>query len=250
MPLCATYLGSARIRFHKSLHLRRRRIEHHRFLLIESGRGEFRFSDTSLTIDGRHLILLSPGERETHYSAALPVSYLYVEFDIDGDTDADLIPGPYHECSAESIHWQTLTSIVTSVHRERGIGVDQLLLSALQLALLDTTGQRSDHSPIDERIRKALMHIEQHLDRPLRVPDLAAEAGLSLPHFRRLFLKTLNVSPKEYLIRERMHHARNILRTEGLQVGEVADLLHFENAFQFSNQYKKVHGHSPLHDRR
>ena len=244
----ATYLGSARIRFHKSLHLRRRRIDHHRFLLIESGRGEFRFSDTSLSIDGRHLLLLSPGQRETCYSAAVPVSYLYVEFDVDSDTD--LIPGPYHECSADSIHWQTLTAMITSVHRERGIGVDLLLVAAVQLAQLNPTGPRSDRSAIDPRIRKAVTYIEQHLDQILRVPDLAAAAGLSLPHFRRLFLKTLKVSPKQYLIRERMHHARNILRTEGLQVGEVADLLHFENAFQFSNQYKKVHGHSPLQDRR
>ncbi len=242
----ATYLGSARIRFHKSLHLRRRRIDHHRFLLIESGRGEFRFSDTSLSIDGRHLLLLSPGQRETLYSAARPVSYLYVEF----DSNADLITGPYHECSPDSIHWQTLAAIITSVHRERGIGVEHLLVSAIQLAQLNPTGPRSDRSAIDQRIRKALTFTEQHLDQPLRVPDLAAAAGLSLPHFRRLFLKTLKVSPKAYLIRERMHHARNILRTEGLQVGEVADLLHFENAFQFSNQYKKVHGHSPLHDRR
>jgi len=28
-------------------------------------------------------------------------------------------------------------------------------------------------------------------------------------------------------------------------VGEVADLLQFETVYQFSNQYKKVHGHSP-----
>jgi len=244
----ATYLGSARIRFHKELHLRRRKIDHHRFLLIESGRGEFRFSDTSLDIDGRHLLLLTPGERETHYSAAVPGSYLYVEFDVDSDTA--LVPGPFRECSAESIHWQTLAALITSVHRERCVGVDQLLAAAIQLALLEPASQRSDHSTIDKRIRAALTYIEQHLDQPLRVPDLAAGAGLSLPHFRRLFVKALNVSPKEYLIRERMHHARNILRTEGLQVGEVAGLLNFENAFQFSNQYKKVHGHSPLQDRR
>jgi len=248
MPPHATYLGSARIRFHKSLHLRRRRIDHHRFLLIDSGRGEFHFGDSSLKIDGRHLFLLTPGERETHYSSAVPVSYLYVEFEIDSHNG--LVPGPYHECAPDSIHRQTLAAMITSIHRERGIDMDLLLASAIQLALLDPNGPRNDRAGTDLRIRKALTFIEHHLDQALRVPDLAAEAGLSVPHFRRLFLKTLKVSPKEYLIRERMHHARNILRTEGLQVGEVADLLNFENAFQFSNQYKKVHGHSPLHDRR
>ncbi|MGZ0163103.1 MAG: hypothetical protein ACKVII_04245 [Planctomycetales bacterium] len=45
-----------------------------------------------------------------------------------------------------------------------------------------------------------------------------------------------------------MNYARRILQSEGLRVGEVAGLLQFETVYQFSNQYKKVHGHSPTQD--
>ena len=45
-----------------------------------------------------------------------------------------------------------------------------------------------------------------------------------------------------------MNYARRILQSEGLRVGEVAGLLQFEAVYQFSNQYKKVHGHSPTQD--
>ncbi|MDF1824157.1 MAG: helix-turn-helix domain-containing protein [Verrucomicrobiales bacterium] len=63
------------------------------------------------------------------------------------------------------------------------------------------------------------------------------------------FRKKAATAPKEYLMRERMRYARKILQTEGLRVGEVADLMQFETVFQFSNQYKNVHGHSPMKDR-
>lgn len=58
----------------------------------------------------------------------------------------------------------------------------------------------------------------------------------------------MSLGPKEYLLRERMNYARRILKSEALRVGEVADLLQFETVYQFSNQYKKVHGHSPGQD--
>ena len=58
----------------------------------------------------------------------------------------------------------------------------------------------------------------------------------------------MSIGPKEYLLRERMDHARRMLQSESLRVGEVADLLQFETVYQFSNQYKKVHGHSPTQD--
>jgi AraC family transcriptional regulator len=93
-----------------------------------------------------------------------------------------------------------------------------------------------------------LDYIDRHLDHPLRVAELAREAGLSEPQFRRVFRNAMSVGPKAYILQARMNYARRILQSEGLRVGEVADLLKFETVYQFSNQYKKVHGHSPAQD--
>ena len=150
--------------------------------------------------------------------------------------------------SSSSAHFKTLCALIDSLDRERGRNTDCLLPAAVELALLESA-ESDGHNAIDPRIRCALHFIDQNIDRSIRVPELAAEAGLSVPHFRRLFHQALEIGPKEYLIRERMHHARKILQTEDLRVGEVADVPHFENVFQFSNQYKKIHGHSPLQDR-
>ncbi len=238
-----TYVGSAHIRFQKSLHLRPRKIGNHRFLFVESGRGEFHFPSKTLKFVDRTLLLLAPGMREIRYQSGRPVSYLYVEFSIPGT----LIRHPFLECPATSPHFQTLVNLLRSVNQERGVGVAHLIPAAIDLALLHPASL--DSSAPDSRIQRALNHLDGRLDHPLKVSDLAGEAGLSLPHFRRLFQKSVGIAPKEYLMRERMRYARKILQTEGLRVGEVADLMQFETVFQFSNQYKKVHGHSPVNDR-
>lgn len=46
-----------------------------------------------------------------------------------------------------------------------------------------------------------------------------------------------------------MHYARKVLENEGLRASDVGELLRFETVYQFSKQYKKVHGHSPTQRR-
>ena len=238
-----SYVGSAHIRFQKSLHLRPRQIENHRFLFVESGRGEFVFPAETLKLVGRTLLLLAPGMREIRYQSGRPVSYLYVEF----RTPTELISHPFLEYPATSPHYQTLVNLLRSINQEKGGGVDYLILAAIDLALLHPAS--IDATAPDSRIQRTLNHIDGRLDHSPKVSELAEEAGLSIPHFRRLFQKTVGIAPKEYLMCERMRYARKILQTEGLRVGEVADLMQFETVFQFSNQYKKIHGHSPVNDR-
>jgi len=61
-----------------------------------------------------------------------------------------------------------------------------------------------------------------HLDRPLRVADLAEAAGMSLRTFTRHFRAETGDSPTEWLIRERVRHAQHLLETTDLPVDAVA----------------------------
>jgi hypothetical protein len=64
-PDSIVFVGGDQIRFHQSLHFRPRQIENYRFLFVESGCGEFLFADETLPIDGRTLLMLAPGPRDT-----------------------------------------------------------------------------------------------------------------------------------------------------------------------------------------
>ena len=242
MPNSIIYVGGAHVRFHQSLHLRPRQIGNYRFLFVESGRGEFFFADESLPVQGRTLLLLSPGMRETRYSDTEPVSYFYIEFKSPDTLMAD----PFLKCLESSPHFQTIVCLLRSTLRKKGEAV-HLLPAAIELTL-HSPGRVGSTRAMDPRIRRVLQFIENNLARPMLVSELAQEARVSEPQFRRIFRNAMSVGPKEYLLRERMNYARRILRSEGLRVGEVADLLQFETVYQFSNQYKKVHGCSPGQD--
>ena len=189
-----SYVGSAHIRFHRALHLRPRPVEHHRFLLVESGRGVFQFTDQSLSIDGRTLLLLSPGRRETRYEATEPVSYLYIEF----ESERRLIEGAYLNVPTGSRHFATLAGLVRSIVREKG-ALECLLPAAVELALAPPS--RSGTLTIDPRIQRALQYVDQNLNRLVTVSELARQAGLSVPHFRRLFRDVTGSAPKDFLLR-------------------------------------------------
>jgi AraC family transcriptional regulator len=234
------YVGGAQIRFERGLHLPPRQVENYRFLYIESGSGEFIIPDDTLQLDDRMLLLLSPGVREIQYDDKRQVSYSYIEFSVT----RDLITEPWLRVPETSPHFQTLIGLLRSTLHEDGDGTESVIRAAIDLTLRHTVPDAST-ATIDGRIRQVLDYIDRNLNRALKVSELADLAGLSEPQFRRVFRANMSIGPKEYLLQTRMHYAQRILESEGLRVSDVAELLQFETVYQFSKQYKKVHGHSP-----
>ena len=234
------YFGGAHILFKRGLHLPPRNVENHRFLYVESGSGEFIIPDERLQLSDRMLLLLSPGVREIRYDDRRPVSYTYIEFSVT----RDLITEPWLHVPESSPHFQTLIGLLRSTLHEDGDGTESVIRAAIDLTLRHTVADASTPA-IDRRIRDVLDYIDRNLNRALKVSELAELAGLSEPQFRRVFRANMSMGPKEYLLRTRMHYALQVLDNEGLRVRDVAELLQFETVYQFSKQYKKVHGHSP-----
>lgn len=237
------YIASNQIRFHQFLHLRPRRIAHHRFLYVESGYGEFSISGHKFDIKSNWLGLLAPGLRENCYFDREPVSYLFVEFATARPFTADKAL----EFEGEDPHRSTLISLLKSINAQRADPDGCFLTAAVRLMFPE------QHTPeelqVDERLRKVLRLIQQSPDCNHTVSELADKAGLSETHLRRLFRTQLGVSPKQYLRRARMEFAQRLIKHEGLRVGEAAHLLGFSSVFQFSAQYRQVIGHPPSADR-
>lgn len=237
-----TYIGGGRIHFHSNQTLRNRAITHHRILFMKSGQGTFIFDKICVSITHGHVYLLAPGTREAYYSDNAPVAYEYLEF----DSPRTLIDKPCMCCRVEPPFRNALIHLIRCTVQESGPLRRQLLAATIGLAL---HGSSMSHAS-DARLRRALNHIEDHPDYPTTISGLADLAGLSEPQLRRIFQTELGVSPKQFLMRARMDYAKRLIRAEGLRVKEVADLLGFPSSFQFSAQYRKVHGNAPTQDTR
>ncbi|MCY1482608.1 HTH-type transcriptional activator RhaR [compost metagenome] len=88
-------------------------------------------------------------------------------------------------------------------------------------------------------------YIEQHLDLPLGLEDLAALVALSAYHFARMFRESFGVPPHRYVLARRLARACQLLRKGALPLGEIALACGFASASHFSNRFRAALGGTP-----
>jgi len=86
--------------------------------------------------------------------------------------------------------------------------------------------------------------------RRYRLKELAAAAGLSVPHFCALFKKQTGYAPIDFLIRERIRVSCRLLDATSSTIGSIATEVGFEDPYYFSRCFHRVMGTSPRNYRK
>lgn len=108
----------------------------------------------------------------------------------------------------------------------------------------------SGASTSDRRIARSIALIRARHADPLTLEALAAEAGISMFHFSRLFRAATGRAPHAYLTDVRMEAARRLLRGTDLPIATIAVRCGYPKQNPFGIAFKRVHGVSPLDYRR
>jgi AraC-like DNA-binding protein len=96
------------------------------------------------------------------------------------------------------------------------------------------------------RVDRLLRWIDEHLGDIESMDDLAAEAGLSPTHFRRIFQREVGLPPTEYVARRRIHRAKQLLsRPRPPSVLDVAMTVGFGSSQYFATVFKRYTGVTP-----
>jgi transcriptional regulator GlxA family with amidase domain len=90
----------------------------------------------------------------------------------------------------------------------------------------------------------------QHLDEPLSVEILSRRALMSPRTFARRFRAVVGTTPLQWLLRQRILHARRLLETTNLPVELVAERCGFGSASVLRTHFKRTLDTSPLSYRR
>ncbi len=93
-------------------------------------------------------------------------------------------------------------------------------------------------------------YVEENLDRPVNVNDVAAALFMNPDYISRQFKNETGIPLKEYIVRQKMESARALLQNTGLPIGVVAAKMGYDNFSYFSQVYRKVMGVSPTEERR
>ena len=101
-----------------------------------------------------------------------------------------------------------------------------------------------------EDILYVLRYMNDHLAEKIDLDALANEVYLSHVGLIWKFKNQLHTTPSRYLIKLRVHYAKQLLLEGALRVGEIAALCGYSNAYYFANAFRKEVGVSPSEFRR
>jgi len=88
-------------------------------------------------------------------------------------------------------------------------------------------------------------YIHEHLALPLKSDDIGKKFGLSKRQLQQLFLARAQCTPGEYLRRQRLTRARELIEKEGLAVKEAAHAVGYNHASNFTKAYRNFFGETP-----
>lgn len=115
---------------------------------------------------------------------------------------------------------------------------------------IDIGEDRSAGVLTDARLARVVDYMSANIAAPITLAGLAAEAGISVHHFGKLFRKATGVSPLRYLGDMRMECARRLLATTDIPVQQVARHCGFASVPSFSQMFRDRQGIAPTEFRR
>ncbi len=99
--------------------------------------------------------------------------------------------------------------------------------------------------PRTRGIAQAVKWIEAHLGEASPVATMAQVAGLSESRFRERFHAETGFAPADYVMRQRIARARELLRQGSRSITDIAFELGFNTSAYFSSVFKRQTGQSP-----
>ncbi|MEM8675266.1 MAG: AraC family transcriptional regulator [Cyanobacteria bacterium P01_G01_bin.67] len=95
------------------------------------------------------------------------------------------------------------------------------------------------------QLKQITEYIKEHLDRDLRVIELAAIAQISPYHFIRLFKQATDKTPHQYVLQQRIEKAQYLLHQGNLNLSEIASSVGFCDQSHFTKYFKRIIGVTP-----
>ncbi|CAM4042517.1 AraC family transcriptional regulator [Bordetella muralis] len=235
-------------------------------VIVCQGRKLGFLGDAVYTYDAQHYLVLSvplPFSTETQASPEEPLLAVSIRLDLLELSDLiTQIGASGHQADASPIG-------ITSTRLEGDLAVATLrLLDALtkpldaqilgpsivrEICYRVLTGEQGAamraalaHHGRFGRVARALNRIHTDYAKPLNVTRLAEEAGMSVPAFHANFRTVTQTSPIQYIKSTRLHQARLMMIRDGVTAAAAAGRVGYESASQFSREFKRLFGRTPV----
>jgi AraC-like DNA-binding protein len=235
-------------------------------VIVCQGRKRGYFGDRLYLYDEHHYLAVSapvPFSMETDASQAHPLLALYLHLDFtvaaelaeqidrEGMTEHVDVPQSMMSTAMDDAMRGSVLRFLEAMHRPLEAAVlGPALLRELYFRVLTGPQGSSMREALAMRgqfgkIGKSLRLIHADYAQQLDVPQLAEEAGMSVPSFHSHFKAITQVSPMQYVKSTRLHQGRLLMVREELTAAAAALAVGYTSPSQFSREFKRLFGLTP-----
>lgn len=225
--------------------------------IILSGKGIYQVGNKTYQIGPNMAFLIYPGVT-TYYEACKedPWTYIWVGFN-----------GIKAEASLKYAHFSNENPVVNIKNTEPFVKYVNGILDSSQLTYSNDLARegflylfistliqdRQDHEQTEEvhdysyqvYVEHTLEYIEHHYTENIKVQAIADYIGINRSYLTNCFKNVLNISPQEYILKYRLNQARSLLKSSNLPINEIAYMVGYDDALNFSKCFKKLYGINP-----
>jgi len=138
------------------------------------------------------------------------------------------------ECMSTSITKDALADLT----------LQELLIRIIQTQTVKSIDQ-DDFSNQNNAMAQVIDYIRKNLKEDINLKHLSDKACMSTTSFYRFFKRELGMSPIEFVLSEKIKHAKKLLKNQSIQINEVCYLSGFDDANYFIRLFKKHEGVTP-----
>ena len=167
-------------------------------------------------------------------------------------------PNPSRIHCQKYVEDKRLRALILAINEERlaGFPSGQLFLDSIDLAIglvlrqshsdqsISTRSYRNGLAPY--RLRKVIELINENIQGDLSLQKLADTAGLSISHFSLVFKTSTGLSPHQFLLRRKVHMARDLLLHSNAGIRDVAYACGFKTHQHFARAFRKEFRINPI----
>ena len=231
----------------------------YQILYVASGKAHFWFNGIEEIVDSGHMVLYKPKDvqKYVYYVEDHPEVFWihFTGYDVKNILEYHGISLNQHVFYSGTLpeYKMSFRKIIREL-QQCEYGYEDYIASLFNNILLLVSRQQQNGEnytvTIPEEIEMAVSYFNENYNTKISVAQYAESLHISTNWFIRNFKQHMKISPAQYLLSLRMVNAQSLLENTDYSVGEIAEIVGYDNQLYFSRVFKKEYGISPAQYRK
>ena len=241
-------INSGRFYCNTNYQIRRETLDSFLFIYVKEGKLAIQYDGRSFVVQSNSFVFLDC--HQPHMYRAIDNRTVFDWFHFSGNASKAYFEllyaknGCVYKLYEQHILLNLMERIIKMTEEDN---VEEHLASIYIQQILYELNQYSNPSDqqMEHKIKQAIAYMEDAFQKDIKLEDIASYVYLSPYYFSRVFKKSMDSSPIQYLINYRVNHAKKLLHHTDLSIEEIAAECGFNSASHFITTFKKNVDMSP-----